>query len=98
MEARKHLEVGLQVPVPDSATSMPGVYTIRASAVSQSDDWCGRCICSQLGNSLTMLRAVDIEVVIVSEMGTCVPWHVEDNCRSSQFLPSVQIDHALCGN
>jgi len=68
------------------------------SAVSQSDDWCGRCIRSQLGNSLTMLRAVDIGVVIVSEMGTCVPWHVEDSCRSSQFLPSVQIDHAFCAN
>ncbi len=75
-----------------------GSLAHQSHAVSQVDDWCGKCIRSQPGNSLTMLRAVDIGMVIISEMGTCVPWHVEDNCRSSQFLPCVRIDHASCAN
>ena len=56
-----------------------------ASAVSQSDDWCGECI-RRRPERLSMSPAVDSGAIIVSELGTSVPWHVEDNCRSNAFI------------
>lgn len=62
-----------------------------ASAVSQSDDWCGECI-RRRPERLSMSPAVDSGAIIVSELGTSVPWHVEDNCRSNAFIAMKFVD------
>ena len=62
-----------------------------ASAVSQSDDWCGACI-RRRPERLSMSPAVDAGAIIVSELGTSVPWHVEDNCRSDASIAIIHVD------
>ncbi|KAL3134470.1 Lysine-specific demethylase 4B [Trebouxia sp. C0009 RCD-2024] len=62
-----------------------------ASAVSQSDDWCGACI-RRRPERLSMSPAVDAGAIIVSELGTSVPWHVEDNCRSDSSIAIIHVD------
>ena len=62
-----------------------------ASAVGQSDDWCGECI-RRRPERLFMSLAVDSGAIIVSELGTSVPWHIEDNCRSDAFIAIKPVD------
>ncbi len=62
-----------------------------ASAVSQSDDWRGACI-RRRPERLSMSPAVDAGAIIVSELGTSVSWHVEDNCSSDDFIAIIHVE------
>jgi len=60
-------------------------------SASQSDDWCGECI-RRRPERLSMSPAVDAGAIIVSELGTSVPWHVEDNCKSDASIAIIHVD------
>ncbi len=49
-----------------------------ASAVSQSDDWCGACIMRRPERPVTCCRCRSYNC---QRVGTSVPWHVEDNLQ-----------------
>lgn len=64
-----------------------------ASTVSQSDDRCGECI-RRRPKRLSMSPVEDAGAIIVSELGTLVPWHAEDDCRSNASIAIILVEHA----
>lgn len=56
---------------------------LSASGITQSDDGVGECLRVKQAGSPPLEPALGIDraAIIVSQAGTSVPWHVEDNCR-----------------